>query len=284
MLDPGGNIQSAFEQANRHHDSAAGAAIELQSALQTAAKTTRAQMDAGENTLFEKYLTASPEKLRGDPDWHQSDDLSAIEGESLENVEASAGNAEPQHKPASDGFSWRNDRQLIWQGASKNDTLNFKCESNDTDSTAGDSADSPGETRTCDLFVNLTKGGDYGTVSISLNGDLLKEKLDLYSTDPTTTGRMSLGRVKLNSNEVAFEVTITGRNEQATAYMFGLDYVEFVPVSTASTGEHGLADIASRDGLDVGLLQRMVEAINSPQLAAASHPLRLLQQLSRVGA
>ena len=135
----------------------------------------------------------------------------AMEGEALEVVEKTRGNASAQGL-SSFGPEWSGDRHLWWTDAQPGDrlTVAFDVE------TAG----------TYDLRAQMTKAPDYGIVQLWLDGAKLGEPIDLYHTSVVPTGEVSLGVRKLSKGRHRLTAEIVGANPSAKpAYMFGLDYL-----------------------------------------------------------
>jgi hypothetical protein len=83
-----------------------------------------------------------------------------------------------------------------------------------------------------EIVAVCSKAHDYGTVTLAWNGAKPTAPIDLYDKDAVTvTPEVSLGVFDLEPGTVPLTVDIVGENPAATkAWMFGLDYVRFVPV------------------------------------------------------
>ena len=74
-------------------------------------------------------------------------------------------------------------------------------------------------------IIYATKAGDYGKVKFSLNGKETCE-FDGYDTKVTNSGPIYLGECNVTNSSLKLDVTISGKNELSTGYMFGLDCFE----------------------------------------------------------
>ena len=83
-----------------------------------------------------------------------------------------------------------------------------------------------------EVLAVCTKAHDYGIVTLTWGANAPSAPLDLFDKDAvTTTPEVSLGVFDLVPGQVPLTVEIVGENPAATkAWMFGLDYVRFVPV------------------------------------------------------
>ena len=140
----------------------------------------------------------------------------ALEGESLNILEKTAGDARPQEM---DGYGngWSSDCHLWWTGAKPDDRLVLEVP-----------VKAAGKYK---LSVNMTKAIDYGIVQLSLDGKKLGGPFDLFNDGVIPTGPLNLGTHDLEAGKHKLTIQITGANEKAVkAYMAGLDYVKLEPV------------------------------------------------------
>ncbi len=139
-----------------------------------------------------------------------------LEAEAL-NAAASGGGAGPQAM-TSFGKLWSNNSQLFWNGAKTGDTLTLTLPAQ--------------KAGTYDLVAYLTKAGDYGQVSFTLNGKLLDTTFDGYNMGVIPSGPVDLGVVTLPDGPATLVVTMTGKNAQSSNTLFGLDALAFNPPGT----------------------------------------------------
>ena len=136
----------------------------------------------------------------------------AIEGEQLEILSKTGGNARPQDMYGF-GPDWSNESHLWWTGAEPGDTLEL-----------GVPVDKSGTYR---LLMQLTKAIDYGIVQLYLDGQELGEPIDLYNNGVIATGPIDMGTHELDEGRHVLKIEIVGANEKAVkSYMFGLDYLK----------------------------------------------------------
>ncbi|OXU14689.1 glycoside hydrolase family 172 protein [Sedimentisphaera salicampi] len=136
----------------------------------------------------------------------------AIEGEDMQIARCEGGRAFVQNNPQ---FGWSEDAQVWWQNGEPGQKLVLKFESSKS-----------GEFK---VYANLTKARDYGIVNICLNGELMKENIDLFN--PKVKARETLlGKAEIRKGENEIEVQIKGANQKAVKrHMFGLDYIKLMP-------------------------------------------------------
>ena len=139
-----------------------------------------------------------------------------LEGEYL-NAVASGGGAGSQAM-LNFGKLWSNDTQLFWNGTKQGDTLTLTLPTQ--------------KAGTYDLVAYLTKAGDYGQVSFTLNGNLLTATFDGYHDGVIPSGPVDLGVVTLPDGPSTLVVTITGKSAQASGTQFGLDALALNPVGS----------------------------------------------------
>ena len=138
-----------------------------------------------------------------------------IEGERLKVLSKTGGNANEQTLEGFEG-DWSGDSQLWWTGAKPGDRLDLAVPV----SKAGKYG----------VTVALTKAIDYGIVQLSLDGEKLGGRIDLYHEGVIPTGPLQLGTRDLLAGEHKLGVEIVGANPKAQpSYMFGLDYIKLEP-------------------------------------------------------
>lgn len=137
----------------------------------------------------------------------------AIEGESIQVLSKTAGNATPQNMLGFRRGRWSSASQLWWTGAKPGDRL-----------TLAVNAPQAGE---YNVYVAMTKARDYGIFELAVNGQPSSQPYDLFNApDVITTGPIALGTYSLNKGQNELQVTIKGSNPKAVkSFMFGLDYV-----------------------------------------------------------
>ena len=142
----------------------------------------------------------------------------AVEGETLKIAAKSAGDARPQDMSSFKAAQWSGSSHVWWTGARPGGRLVLEV---------------PVEVRgRYEIVAVCSKAHDYGTVTLAWNGAKPTAPIDLYDKDAVTvTPEVSLGVFDLEPGTVPLTVDIVGENPAATkAWMFGLDYLRFVPV------------------------------------------------------
>lgn len=148
----------------------------------------------------------------------------AQEGEQIRVLRKSAGNVGPQDMKPFTKDRWSGNAQLWWTGAQPGATLELVL-----------GVEQEG---TYALEVVMTRARDYGIVQLYLDKEKLGGPIDLYNfPDVVTTGVFTFPARTVAPGEHRLTVEIVGRHPQAVpAYMFGLDYVRWVPVENADAG------------------------------------------------
>ncbi len=132
----------------------------------------------------------------------------AIEGEAMEVVSVSGGEAAPQEGV----WDWSRTAQMWWKGAKPGDKLAL-----------GFQVEKAGKYT---VTARMTKAKDYGIHQISINGQPAGDPIDFWNREVTGTDPVSLGVFDLKEGQNLFEVEVRGANEKAIkAHMFGLDYL-----------------------------------------------------------
>ena len=136
----------------------------------------------------------------------------ALEGEKLSVKTISKGKLDIQNLGG--GGKWSGEKQLWWTGAGVDDLIEFEIDSS--------------EETTKDLTAQFTKAADYAKFQLYFNGVKVGNEIDGYGLGITATGKIKIGKVKLNKGKNILKIKITGANPKAKkSYMVGLDYVKF---------------------------------------------------------
>ena len=143
----------------------------------------------------------------------------ALEGEELEILSATGGNATTQE---SAGWPWSAAKQLWWIDGKPGDTLTL-------------AFDAP-EERRYGVNAVFTKAIDYGIMQLSINGKPAGGPMDFFNDGVIVSEETPLGVFSLKKGRNTLTIEIVGANEKCDPkrYMFGLDYLLLVPVKTIS--------------------------------------------------
>lgn len=149
---------------------------------------------------------------------------STIEGEDLVPLmSATSGifNVQDMDLFETENLLWSKHQQAFWTGGAVGDTLTLTFES--------------AEGGAYWLRCFFTAGIDYAIVQVRVNGEAVREPVDLYQPAPTPLDGHWLGEVDLAAGENTVSFEITGLNPSATPGLnaFGLDAVTLDPVSAA---------------------------------------------------
>ena len=146
----------------------------------------------------------------------------AVEGEAMRVASRSAGNVQPQGMASFKAARWSGDAQVWWTGARPGGRMVLE-------------VPVPVKGR-YEVVAVCSKAHDYGIVTLAWNSGMATSPIDLYEKDAVTiTPELSLGVFDLGPGTSSLAVEIVGENAAATkAWMFGLDYVRFVPVPPAA--------------------------------------------------
>ncbi len=196
-----------------------------------------------------------------------------IEGEMLQpdvaNKNVSVQNLGPQRD-----FAWSNDRQLWWMDGQVGDriTMNF----------------SVPDTKKYSLSYSLTKARDYGIVKIWIDDSENLQTIDCFSPNLQTTGKRKHSDLLLEKGLHRLNVEIAGHHPEAIPRrMFGLDYLVLESSesdSATNQWQHDLAEAAVNLKMETGQLAKIVDALQSPEIASPDHPLFALKRLASPGA
>ena len=133
-----------------------------------------------------------------------------------------------QPSTAFPGGRWSKDGHMFAQNVKKGDWIDLRLPERE-----------PGNHR---LALFLTKSGDYGIVTVSLNG-IQVGTFDLWSgRGVLPTGALDLGEVELRGREDVLRLAVEATNIRATMpfYQFGIDGIRFgepVPDAGDEDGE-----------------------------------------------
>ena len=170
------------------------------------------------NTVFQQLLRISLPG-EGPPPFNGEGRIpGAVEGETLKIAAKSAGDARPQDMSSFKAAQWSGSSHVWWTGARPGGRLVLEV---------------PLEVRgRYEIVAVCSKAHDYATITLAWNGAKPTAPIDLYDKDAVTvTPEVSLGVFDLEPGTVPLTVDIVGENPAATkAWMFGLDYLRFVPV------------------------------------------------------
>ena len=140
----------------------------------------------------------------------------AVEGERMRPLSVGGGRVSTQAMDAFGRDKWSGGTQLWWTRGKVGDRLTLAMRV-------------PAAGR-YELKFQLTKAKDYAIVQLYFDGRKLGKPIDLYNPNVLPTGELSLGTLDLAAGSHRLTVEIVGANPQAKkAYLFGLDYIRFVP-------------------------------------------------------
>lgn len=137
-----------------------------------------------------------------------------LEAEALPNVTVTAGAFERQAMHAFTG-GWSDGSQLWWRPDAAGETMAFDV-----------AAPRSGEFQ---IVAFLTRAPDYGRVRFTIGGVPLPQEVDLYAPRVEPTGRVVLGRARLQVGLNRMSVEVTGRSERSTGYLVGIDAIALEP-------------------------------------------------------
>jgi hypothetical protein len=144
--------------------------------------------------------------------YHEKD---AIEGESLQVDPTLSSLAGPQQMPRNMS-TWSGDAQLLWQPKAPGEKIDL-----------GFPVETAGRYK---VQVRLTKGKNYGTFALGLNGQSLGAPLDLYDPGIIIGGPTDLGVVNLGAGKQLLNVQVVGKDDHSAGYNFGLDWIKLTPM------------------------------------------------------
>ncbi|WP_146403136.1 hypothetical protein [Planctomycetes bacterium CA13] len=112
---------------------------------------------------------------------------------------------------------WSRDAQLIWTQGKMGESIEIEFSV-------------PADDK-YDLLAVFTKAIEYGIFEFAVDGESVDKRVDLYDTEVTTSGEISLGKLTLTKGLHRLKATIVGHNAMSKgghrtgANLFGLDYV-----------------------------------------------------------
>ena len=113
----------------------------------------------------------------------------------------------------SDVLEWSGNKHLWWKSSAEGDTMEFKF--------------NVPEDGTYNIFVRLTKAGDYGMFQPMIDGTTIGDVIDCWSAGVECV-EVELGAVELTAGEHKFGAVCAGKNELSSGFFFGLDFLELV--------------------------------------------------------
>ena len=256
MLDPGKKIEKIYEKESRLVDQGNQIAARL-----------IAQLEDADKTVVARYISASLEFLRSDPEWNKPAAI-FLEGESLKQVEVSGGETSMQKSRKRKQTAWRGDQQYWWKQGAVGDAwlLEF--------------AISP-DHKLYEVNAVFTKAPDYGAAKLLINDKVVTDHVDFFDSELGTVN-LSLGKMQLHPGRNELKIVLADPNEAANpGNSVGLDYIQLSPVSNPSGTEVASIESLAVDGkLDSELLERFVSAIRDPAAQNPAHPIHLIFQAS----
>jgi hypothetical protein len=259
MMDVGGKIADAKPLAQQLTN-------EADQLVQSAMSSMR---DTDVQSLV-NYLYAAAGIYADDPATNQTQDI-IYEGEQLKTIEASGGQFLNQTLNPVGEFKWSKNEQSWWRDANDGDTWKLELPV----PVAGD----------YDVCFDLTKARDYAIVEIYVDDKRLGEPIDLFDSNLTKTGLISLGQHHLENGNRSLVIKIVGKNEKAIPYrMVGIDYVMLRPISPTDDKKATRRTVETESAklnLDPATLQRWVDILKSPGVQQPNHPLYTIVQLTK---
>ncbi|MDG1510533.1 MAG: DUF1553 domain-containing protein [Mariniblastus sp.] len=257
MLDPGRKIESRFKDASNLVDQGNALSLQILDGFLNS-----------DSATIKKYLVASLEILRSDPEWNQPAPQ-IIEGESLKQISVAAGEVSHQAIAKQKDLTWSGNKHLFWKGGEVGSELVLEF-----------SHDGPAANVL--LSGDFTQAIDYGIAKVVLNGSVVLERLDLFASK-LGKKRVSFGKVPLlaGANRLAF-VLLDSNPAAKPGQMIGLDFIELQGAPEVEANSLlTVTETAKQAQLDSELLQRLVDAIKDPSAASNSNPFNLLQLVSK---
>ena len=135
----------------------------------------------------------------------------AVEGEKMRVVSVDGGKAEPQSGAA----PWSRAQQMWWREGKVGDKLAL--------------AFPVAEAGRYEVMARLTKAPDYGIHKLAVNGQPVKDPVDLYHPKVIADEEQSLGVFDLAQGDNTLEIQVVGAGKKAKpGNMFGLDYLRLI--------------------------------------------------------
>jgi len=153
--------------------------------------------------------------------WNRPEAIQVVSGPSL--VDGALTPKEPQHRP----FSQTNAEALqvlVWPAESIGETLVLKLPMM--------------EAGRYGVMARFNRAPNYGIVQLSMNGQKLREPIDILGWDPKASGDSNgscgypefMGVVDLPAGESTLGVEIIGKRGPSKGFFFGLEYIKLIPV------------------------------------------------------
>ena len=143
-----------------------------------------------------------------------SDGTLVYEAESLQETKSATASLRAQGNCC--GISWSDDAQLLFRSTEVGDTF-----------TVGGRSFTVPDGGSYDFSAVLTRGPDYGTYQLAIDGREIGTPLDTYTPTVQRTEPLSFGKVRLQKGSHTLTLTVTGKNPAATNYYAGLDVFYF---------------------------------------------------------
>ena len=138
------------------------------------------------------------------------------EAESLQETKAATASLRAQGNCC--GISWSNDAQLLFRSTEVGDTF-----------TVGGRSFTVQSGGAYNFSAVLTRGPDYGTYQLAIDGREIGAPFDAYNPTVQKTDPLPLGKVRLQKGSHTLTLTVVGKNPSATNYYAGLDVLYFEP-------------------------------------------------------
>jgi hypothetical protein len=114
------------------------------------------------------------------------------------------------------GPGWSQNCQLYWRGQKPGDHLELTLK--------GPKA---GKYK---VIARYTHAGDYGIVQLSINGAKIGPPTDNYGEGVVAAAPLELGTADIVDGANIIALDIVGKNDKASSYLVGLDYLKLTPV------------------------------------------------------
>ena len=215
-------LQTPTEQVTVPLDDIESRVLSQQSLMPENQLAQLAPTAARDLVAYLRHSTQVPLPGEGPPPFNAERKIpGAVEGESMRVASRSAGDVRPQGMAGFKAARWSGDSQLWWTGGRPGGRIVLEV---------------PVTVKgRHEVVAVCSKAHDYGTVTLAWNGGKAMSPVDLYEKDAVIiTPELSLGVFDLEPGMSSLVVEIVGENPAATkAWMFGLDYVRFVPMPPA---------------------------------------------------
>ena len=256
MLDPGRQIETAFEATLGPAADAQPAVVALSDQLKTI-----------DQNRIAKYLAAATELA---PQFLPANSAATIQGEALKQLSVSSGTVENQTIAARGRFKWQGDQQKWWRDGKVGDRWSLEFEV-------------PGQGNAPQVFevsLGVTKAGDYGVANILIDDQPVSNKVDFYTPD-LTSETLGVGRVQLKPGKHTLTFQLAEPNPSAIKRnMVGLDFLALTPVEAGEKdAAKSIQQVAQEQQLDIKLLQLVIDQIVSDAASRPQHPFFLLRSI-----